>query len=626
MSLIVELPPGSRLAQTAEAAESVRRRLASIEDVVTIFSVIGVPSGTSADSAPLVHRAMLTMQLMPREQRVASQQQIQRAAVTAARSVAGVRVVLGARPGSKLQLTLVGNDDRALDLAAVAVQDKLRSMPGIGNVSSTAKLLQPEVVVQVIPERAANLGVTTDLIASVLRIGTTGDVEVNLPKLNLPNRQIPIRVHFSNDVRSNAERLRQIQIPSSAGAIPLTSVARVSLETRPSRITRLDRRRSVVIEADLQGAALGDAMSHLKESSALTNLPVGVRQLATGDAADMAELFSSFGKVMGIGVMCIYVVLLLLFRDWLQPLTMLSALPPSIAGAVVFIFVTNSQMSIPSLIGMLMLMGIATKNSILLVDYAIRAMRSESQERVEALVQACSRRARPIVMTTLAMGAGMLPIAAGWSGDPTFRAPMGIAVVGGLIVSTALSLLLVPVIFTFVDDGRMLAARAFGRLKPDTTPAGLVRSRTVRITRIDHVQLAMPPGGETLAREFYAHILGIPEVPKPAELAKRGGAWFEEGSVKIHLGVEMDFRPARKAHPALVVEDLASLVFRLRDKGYAVVDDDALEGYFRIFVSDPFGNRLELMEPQRTQQTIEQARKAKVPAAASHPTQICPEG
>ena len=123
----------------------------------------------------------------------------------------------------------------------------------------------------------------------------------------------------------------------------------------------------------------------------------------------------------------------------------------------------------------------------------------------------------------------------------------------------------------------------------------------MQVTGLDHVQLAMPAGGEAAARSFYAGLLGIPEVAKPANLAKRGGCWFERGALKLHLGVEQDFRPARKAHPALLVSDLPALIKRLSDGGFQIVEDEALAGYQRCFVNDPFGNRIELMEPVAAQ-------------------------
>ena len=186
---------------------------------------------------------------------------------------------------------------------------------------------------------------------------------------------------------------------------------------------------------------------------ALKNLPRSVNIAEVGDAQEMRELFTSFGIAMAIGVLCIYGVLVLLFKDFMQPVTILAALPLSIGGAFVALLATHSALSMPSMIGLIMLMGIVTKNSILLVEYAIVARR-EGMGRYDALVDACHKRSRPILMTTIAMVAGMMPLALGLGPDPSFRAPMAIAVIGGLVTSTLLSLLVVPVVFTYIDDAQ----------------------------------------------------------------------------------------------------------------------------------------------------------------------------
>jgi multidrug efflux pump subunit AcrB len=181
-------------------------------------------------------------------------------------------------------------------------------------------------------------------------------------------------------------------------------------------------------------------------------LPPGVIRTSVGDAEAMADLFDSFALAMLTGVLCIYMVLVLLFKDFMQPATILAALVLSVPGAFLALFVTHTALSMPSMIGLIMLMGIATKNSILLVEYAIMSRRERGMNRADALLDACKKRARPIVMTTLAMGAGMLPVALGIGVDPSFRSPMAIVVIGGLITSTFLSLLVIPVVFTYVDD------------------------------------------------------------------------------------------------------------------------------------------------------------------------------
>jgi multidrug efflux pump subunit AcrB len=176
---------------------------------------------------------------------------------------------------------------------------------------------------------------------------------------------------------------------------------------------------------------------------------------------------------MATGVLCIYIVLVLLFKDFIQPATILVALVLSIPGAFLALFVTQTALSMPSMIGLIMLMGIATKNSILLIDYVILARRDHGLDRWEAIIDACRKRARPIVMTTVAMGAGMLPVAIGLGTDPSFRAPMAIVVIGGLITSTFLSLLVVPVVFTYVDDALARLRGLFRRRRPPAAAAAL---------------------------------------------------------------------------------------------------------------------------------------------------------
>jgi multidrug efflux pump subunit AcrB len=251
----------------------------------------------------------------------------------------------------------------------------------------------------------------------------------------------------------------------------------VELAGGPAVIDRYDRARNVSFEIELSGVPLGEATEAVKKLPAIQSLPAGVQILEVGDAEVMGELFASFGLAMLTGLLCIYAVLVLLFRDLLHPVTILAALPLSLGGAFVGLLLANQSFSMPSLIGLIMLMGIATKNSILLVEYAIVARRGQPavdgrpavlpMPRFDALVDACRKRARPIVMTTIAMGAGMLPIAMQWgSGDGSFRSPMAIAVIGGLITSTFLSLLVIPVVFVLIDDVSQFIAR-FVRRPPD---------------------------------------------------------------------------------------------------------------------------------------------------------------
>ena len=288
--------------------------------------------------------------------------------------------------------------------------------PGLANVTSSASLVQPEIVIQPMPERAAELGVSTEALSAATRIATGGDVSMNLPKFNLPERQVPIRVRLNDEARGDIERIRSMLVPGRAGLVPLENIANVSFGAGPTSIERYDRSRNVTISADLGGAPLGDVLKKVEQMPALAHLPEGVERRETGDVQRMRELFGGFFAAMAIGLLCIYAVLVLLFHDFIQPLTILGALPQAVGGALAALLLFGYGLSLPSLIGLLMLMGIVTKNSILLVEYVVMARTVHGMSRMDALIDACAKRARPIIMTTIAMIAGMFPVAAGWSG------------------------------------------------------------------------------------------------------------------------------------------------------------------------------------------------------------------
>jgi multidrug efflux pump subunit AcrB len=248
--------------------------------------------------------------------------------------------------------------------------------------------------------------------------------------------------------------------------VPLSNVADVSLGAGPSQIDRYNRSRTITITADRGSMALGVALERVNELPTMQNLPEGVRTVETGEAEILGDIMTGFMLAMVIGVLCIYALLVLLFHDPVQPVTILSALPPSAGGAIVMLWLMDMDMSLSAMIGLLTLMGIVTKNSILLVEYIVMARREHGLSRHDAIIDACSKRARPIVMTTIAMTAGMIPITIGLHGENSFRAPMGAAVIGGLLASTALSLFVVPVIYTLMDDFEHRVKRLCGGLRP----------------------------------------------------------------------------------------------------------------------------------------------------------------
>jgi multidrug efflux pump subunit AcrB len=474
------LPPGSTFKQTYATAEQARELVQRNKHVKLVYTAIGGGAAGSDPFAPQgaaeVRKATLTINMTPRGERNGflglfggtTKQQIEAELREALAALPGTRVNVGLGGStSKYVLVLASEDGRVLAEHARKVERELRTIPGIGNVSTTASLVRPELTVRPDFARAADLGVTSAAIADTLRIATAGDYDQGLAKLNLSQRQIPIVVKLPPDARQDLALLERLPVPGKHGPVMLGNVATLSIDSGPAEIDRYDRLRNINFEIELDQVPLGEAEKQALALPSLQNLPPGVIQTSVGDAEAMNELFASFGLAMATGVLCIYIVLVLLFKDFVQPVTILAALVLSIPGAFLALFVTQSALSMPSMIGLIMLMGIATKNSILLVDYVILARRgvdgNPPLNRWDAVLDACRKRARPIVMTTIAMGAGMLPIALGIGTDPSFRAPMAIVVIGGLITSTFLSLLVIPVVFTYVDDAINKVKKLLGR-------------------------------------------------------------------------------------------------------------------------------------------------------------------
>ncbi len=456
--IYISLQPGSTFKDTLAAAEQVRVAIERNPHVRMVYTAVG---GGKSGSDPFmpggasdVRKATLTINLTPRpERRGISKQEIERDLRQVLTTIPGVRATVGlGSAAEKYTLVLASEDGPLLAQQARKVERELRSIPGIGSVTSTASLVRPELIVRPDFARMADLGVTSADIADTLRIATAGDYDQGLAKLNLAQRQVPIVVKLPPGARADLPLLERLRLPSRNGLVMLGNVAAIEIGGGPAEIDRYDRLRNINFDIELNGQPLGDIEKTVQGLPSVRNLPASVMQTTVGDAEAMGELYAGFGLAMTAGVLCIYVVLVLLFRDFIQPVTILLALVLSVPGAFLALFITNKAISMPSMIGLIMLMGIATKNSILLIDYAIIARRDLGMERRRALLDACRKRARPIVMTTIAMGAGMLPIALGIGTDPSFRAPMAIVVIGGLISSTFLSLLVIPVAFSYVDE------------------------------------------------------------------------------------------------------------------------------------------------------------------------------
>ncbi|WP_332766078.1 efflux RND transporter permease subunit [Phenylobacterium sp.] len=351
-----------------------------------------------------------------------------------------------------LQKILTSDDPDALLAASTELERQMRTLDVIADPRPATPPVGPEVVIRPRADEAARLGVSVDAIAQAARVATVGDIDANVAKLTDGERRLPIRIRLPAEARADIERIKALRLPTASGGMTtLDAVADVEFQAGPARIERLNRKRQQTVQAELNGVEMGVANKAVDELPIMKNLPKGVAPAETGDLEAMQELFASFGLAVFSGVAMIYGVLVLLFRSFFKPIVILSALPLAVGGAFFGLLVFNLSLSIPSLIGFLMLLGLAAKNSILLVEYAIEREREGMGQR-ESLIEACRERARPIVMTTMAMAAGMLPTAFALEKGAEFRQPMAVAVIGGLITSTLLSLVLVPVVYEFVDD------------------------------------------------------------------------------------------------------------------------------------------------------------------------------
>jgi multidrug efflux pump subunit AcrB len=447
-------------------ADTVAKTIRAHPEVENVFAdggrILGVAGGGEE-----VRKVTFIIDLVDKGDRQVSQRQLEQTFTRELAALPDVRAWVVNENGERaLSLIVSGSDGQAVAETAPQIVSAMQRIPELNNVVSNSALDRPEVRFRPRPELAADLGVSTEAISEVIRIATIGDIEANLAKFNTGERQIPIRVQLDEDARASRQVLEQLKIRTDAGAaVPLVSVASIEVGQGPSSIERYDRQRRVIIGADLVGTdALGIAVEKVFELpvvKALEKNP-GVSLRQTGDAEVMGEVFESFGYAMGAGIMMVFSVLILLFGSFLQPITILFSLPLSIGGAIFALLVTDRPFSFPVVIGVLMLMGIVTKNAIMLVDFAIEEM-ARGVKRYDAIVDAGRKRARPIVMTTIAMAGGMLPSALALGAGGEFRSPMAIAVIGGLLFSTLLSLIFVPAVFIAMDDLGNWIWRFFGR-------------------------------------------------------------------------------------------------------------------------------------------------------------------
>ena len=458
---VVELPPGARLAETTRVTDALVDKIRTLPEVRSVF----VDGGRQLPGKKEVRLASLTINLTPKNTRHRTQKEVDVAVGAILRQQSAIRFWALREGGQRdLALIIAGPDKAVVADVSQRLQREAAGVPHLVNVISTAPLDRTEIRIRPKAGVAADLGVSTDLIAETVRVGTIGDIGANLAKFNARDRQVPIRVQLPETLRGDLAQLETLKVPVKGGAaVPLSTVADLSLGQGPTAIDRYDRAIRVALEGDMQGSdALGSLIDQVMHLPTAKSLPPGVTISQTGDAEVMGEVFSGFALAMGAGLMMVFGVLILLFGSFLQPMTILFSLPLSIGGAILGLLVFHKPISMPVVIGILMLMGVVTKNAIMLVDFAVEEM-ARGVDRATAIIDAGRKRARPIVMTTIAMAAGMVPSAMALGIGGEFRAPMAIAVIGGLIVSTGLSLVFVPAIFVLMDDFSRLIVRVFAR-------------------------------------------------------------------------------------------------------------------------------------------------------------------
>ncbi|MGM5029820.1 efflux RND transporter permease subunit [Tardiphaga sp. 20_F10_N6_6] len=461
--MAMELPPGSQLAYTEKVTEDIVARLRKRPEVKSVFVDGGhVPPGTYE-----VRRAALIINYTPKSERDSAHTQrlLELDISKELESVPDIRYWFLDENGLRaISLVVTGTDSNIVANVASELATQMKRIPLISNVISETSLDRPELRVQPRADLAARLGVSTESLSETIRVATIGDVGPALAKFDAGDRLVPIRVQLEDTARADFQILEQLRVPlgGGRGGVPLSVVADIKLDQGPTSINRYDRERQATVAADLVGtAALGDALKKIYELPVMKSLPKNVSVKQSGDAESLNELADGFATAISAGLMMVYAVLVLLFGTFLQPITILFSLPLSIGGAILALLLTGKQLTTPVWIGILMLMGIVTKNAIMLVEFAVEAIR-EGKPREVAIIDAGMKRARPIVMTTVAMVAGMMPSALAFGAGGEFRSPMALAIIGGLIFSTALSLLFVPAMFMMMDDVGQLAWR-FGR-------------------------------------------------------------------------------------------------------------------------------------------------------------------
>jgi multidrug efflux pump subunit AcrB len=436
---MIELAPGTTFAQTQAVVAKVATLLQAQPDVATTYQRAGVATGR------------VTAIFKKKKRQTSSQ--FERALAPRLAQIADARVSFrshnGGNSGRDLSITLAGSDPVLLRQTAATLAEQMSHLRTVTAPRISGDLQRPEIVIKPYSDLAASLGVTTAALSNAIRIATLGDIDQNSAKFSLSDRQIPIRVALEQSSREQLSTIQNLPVATATGgSVPLSLVANIGFGAGPTKIERVAQQRQITIGADrAAGVVSGTAIEQIHTLPIMKNLPLGVSELTLGQQKFEVEMVNNFIVAVASGVLLVFAVLVLLYRRVFAPFVNMGSLMLAPLGGLIALLLTGNPISMPVLIGMLMLLGIVAKNSILLIDFALEEM-DKGIDPFTAIIDAGHKRAQPIVMTTVAMVAGMIPTALSLGGDASWRAPMGVTVIGGLLLSTLLTLLIVPASFS----------------------------------------------------------------------------------------------------------------------------------------------------------------------------------
>lgn len=446
----VELPPGTPVEETQNAVRNMAEQLKSRTEIKSIYTIAGISDDADGIAQ---HKGQIILTLTDPNEREMSQKQFENSISHLLQQTPDARYTFSNSEGNKeFSLTFTGADPKELEIQMHKLRDAIANVNGINNVRVVKPLLRKELIISPDLQDLGRTAVNVEEIANTLRVATMGESNSRSAKFNLPDRQLTLQVVLPDNQKNDVSALRNLYIRSGNDlTVPLKSVASINFSDGPSQIDRINRARKMSIEGNLDGLSLGEALEHAVELPEYQSLPKSIEPLEYGDMEFMLDMFERFSTTMLFSVLLVFAILIILFKDFMQPITILVALPFSIGGAIIALVLYGAMIDLPVIIGILMLMGIVTKNSILLVEFILEKERA-GLNRQQAIIEAGQERIRPIIMTTFAMIAGMIPLVLTTGADAGFRAPMAVAVIGGLMSSTVLSLLFVPVIYSLMDD------------------------------------------------------------------------------------------------------------------------------------------------------------------------------